>query len=87
MIIRVRLLPNAARNQIVGKEEGVYKIRLTAALIEGKANEALIRFLAHHLDIAPSCITLLKGHTSKYKTLEISHPTKDIESRLLAALD
>lgn len=87
MIIRVRLLPNAARNQIVGKEEGVYKIRLTAAPIEGKANEALVRFLADHFDIAPSCITLLKGHTSKYKTLEISHPTKDIESRLLAALD
>jgi uncharacterized protein (TIGR00251 family) len=71
MLVRVRLVPGATTNQIVGQEEGVYKIRLMAPPIDGRANEALIRFLADRLDIAPSLITLVKGHTSKHKTLDI----------------
>ena len=71
MLVRVRLVPGATTNQIVGQENGVYKIRLMAPPIDGRANEALIRFLADRLDIAPSLITLVKGHTSKHKTLDI----------------
>ena len=41
-------------------------------IIEGKANEALIRFLAKKLKISPSCIEIIKGHHSREKILKIS---------------
>lgn len=82
MRIQVRLLPNASTNEVVGKENGIYKIRLTAPPIEGRANEALIQFLAECLDVAPSRISLLKGHTNKHKTLEIALPPEDVEAAL-----
>ncbi len=82
MIIRVRLIPNASKNEIVGKEEGIYKIRLTAPPIDGRANEALIQFLANRLDIAPSLISIVKGHASKQKSVEIPLPASDVEDAL-----
>jgi len=83
MIIRVRLVPNASKNEIVSKDEGVYKIRLTAPPIDGKANEALIRFLADRLDIAPSLLSIVKGHTSKQKSVEVPLTKEDVDQALL----
>ncbi len=71
MLVRVRLVPGAKTDQIVGQEAGIYKIRLMAPPIDGRANEALIRFLADRLNIAPSLISIIKGHTSKHKTLDV----------------
>lgn len=82
MRIQVRILPNASTNEVVGKENGIYKIRLTAPPIEGRANEALIQFLADHLNTSPSRISLIKGHTSKHKTLEVLLPAEDIRLAL-----
>lgn len=85
MLVRVRIVPNAASNAIVSKDENVYKIRLTAPPLDGRANEALIRFLADRLEIAPSLISIVKGHTSKHKTLEIPLPPEDVTAALSPA--
>ena len=85
MLIRVRIVPNVFRDELAGQTNGVYKIRLTAPAIEGRANDALIRFLAKKIDIAPSQISLIKGHTSKHKTLEILAPDKTVEAALSEA--
>jgi uncharacterized protein len=39
--------------------------------IEGAANEAVVRLVAAHFDVAPSRVSIRRGHTSKHKTLEI----------------
>jgi uncharacterized protein YggU (UPF0235/DUF167 family) len=49
----------------------VLKIRLQAQPIDGKANEALIRWLAQSLGVARSAVTLTHGHTNKRKLLDI----------------
>jgi uncharacterized protein (TIGR00251 family) len=49
-------------------------VRITAPPVEGKANEALIRFLAKELRTSPSRIEIIKGHHSREKTLRISGP-------------
>ncbi len=85
MRIQVRIIPNAHSNEIVGKESGVYKIRLAAPPIDGRANETLIRFLADRLEIAPSLISIVKGHTSKHKTLEIPLPPEEVTAALSPA--
>lgn len=82
MILRVRIIPNASRTEVVGKEQGVYKIRLAAPAIEGRGNRALITFLARHLHIAPSLITLRTGSNGKHKSLEIALASELVEEGL-----
>lgn len=82
--ITVRVIPNASKSEVVGREASVWKIRLAAPPVDGKANEALIRFLADVLDLAPSEIEIAKGHSSKTKMVDIPMVKEDIETALNA---
>jgi len=74
IIFKVYLQPKSSKNEIVGPYRDGIKVRITAPPIEGKANEALVRFLAKELGTSPSCIEIIKGHHSREKTLRISGP-------------
>jgi uncharacterized protein (TIGR00251 family) len=74
IILKVYLQPKSSKNEIVGPYRDGIKVRITAPPIEGKANEALVRFLAKELGTSPSCIEIIKGHHSREKTLRISGP-------------
>jgi uncharacterized protein (TIGR00251 family) len=69
--LKVYLQPKSSKNEIVGPYRDGIKIKVTALPIEGKANEALIRFLAKEFGISPSCIGIIKGHQSREKTLRL----------------
>ena len=71
MKISVKVLPKSSKNEIVGWEGEILKVRLTAAPEKGKANEALIALLAKEYGVAKSNITILKGATSQRKLVEI----------------
>jgi len=71
MKLLVRLIPNAKQSEIVGWEGQTLKVRIAAPPIEGKANEALIKFLADSIGCAPSEIQILKGQSSKNKLLDV----------------
>ncbi|MBU1032962.1 MAG: DUF167 domain-containing protein [Patescibacteria group bacterium] len=81
--ITFRIIPNASTSELVGKDNGVWKIRISSPPIDGKANKELIRLLADVLDLAPSEIEILKGHSSKIKTLDIPLTKEEIEERLI----
>lgn len=70
-ILKVYLQPKSSKNGIVGPYQDGIKVKITAPPIEGKANEALIRFLAKELEISTSCIKITKGQHSREKTLSI----------------
>jgi uncharacterized protein len=46
-------------------------IRVTAPPVDGKANEALCRLIAKKAGVAPSRVTVIRGHTARDKTLEV----------------
>ncbi len=71
-LIKIYLQPKSSNNEVVGPYRDGIKVKVTAPPIEGKANEALIRFLAKKFGIPPSCIEILKGYHSREKTLKIS---------------
>ena len=71
-ILKVYLYPKSSKNEIVGPYRDGIKIKVTAPPVEGKANQALIRFLAGELSVSPSRIEILKGHHSREKTVRIS---------------
>jgi uncharacterized protein YggU (UPF0235/DUF167 family) len=46
-------------------------IRVTAPPVDGKANEALCRFIAKQAGVAPTRVRVTRGHTAREKTLEV----------------
>ena len=72
ILLKVYLQPKSSKNEVVGPYRDGIKVKLTAPPIEGKANEALIRFVAKKFRISPSSIEIIKGLHSREKTLRIS---------------
>lgn len=70
--ITVQITPNAKKSEVLGVHDDALKLRLQAQPIEGKANEALVRYLADKLDVPKSTVTITHGHTSKRKIVEIT---------------
>jgi hypothetical protein len=71
VIIQVHASPRASKSQIQGLHGDALKIRLQAPPVDGKANQALIGFLAETLGIPQRQITLLSGQTSRQKRLSL----------------
>lgn len=70
LIIKLKIAPNASKNEIIRTEDGV-KVKITAQPIDGKANKCLVEFLSKTFKVPKSSIEIVKGETSKEKTLLI----------------
>ncbi len=81
--LSIRIQPRASKNELVRREDGGLKIRLTAPPVDGAANEALIRFLADTLSISKSQVEIISGHTSRDKIVRIHGTSEADASRLL----
>ena len=82
-ILRVHVIPNARRDSVAGEHAGAIKIKLRAPAVEGKANAALIRFLAAQLEFPRHAIMLERGHKSRDKLIRIDGLTaEDVRARM-----
>jgi uncharacterized protein len=70
--LRVRVQPRASREGLSGERDGALVVRLAAPPVEGAANEALSRFLARTLGVAPSAVRVVRGATGRNKVVSIS---------------
>jgi len=68
----VRVHPWAKKNAVIGLHDGALKLSLNAPPVDGKANEALIAFIAEQINVPRSKIALIAGATSRSKTLRIT---------------
>lgn len=68
--LAVHIIPNAKRTEVVGLHGDALKIRLQAQPIEGRANEALVRFVAEALGLPRTAVVITHGHTAKRKVVE-----------------
>jgi uncharacterized protein (TIGR00251 family) len=75
--------PGARRTEVAGVYGDALKIRLAAPPVDGKANVALIEFIAQRLSLPKSAVRLVSGQTSRRKILEIEAAPPDVEQRLL----
>jgi uncharacterized protein (TIGR00251 family) len=72
MLLRVKVTPNAKKNQIVGWLEDTLKVKIAAPAQKGKANKELIKFLAKELNVSRGEIEITKGYRERNKVIEIS---------------
>lgn len=68
LILKIRIVPNSSKNDIILEDEFV-KVKITAQPIENKANKALIEYLSKTFKVPKTSIEIVKGETSKDKTL------------------
>lgn len=70
--LAIKLQPRASRQQIGEGQGSELKVSVTAPPVDAAANRALIEFLAETLDLSRSSIQLVRGQTSRHKTLLIT---------------
>lgn len=68
LLVNIKISPNSSKNAIIN-EGDIIKIKITALPIEGKANKALIEFLSKTFKIPKTSIKIIKGETTKEKTI------------------
>ena len=69
--LRVRVSAGAGRSEIVGRHGDGWKARVAAAPERGRANEALLRLLAERLRLPAESVSLVFGHASRDKVVEL----------------
>ena len=74
--------PGASECQFAGLHGNLLKIRIRAAPVDGKANSALIEYLANEFATPRTRIGLIRGATSRTKTLRIDQP-RTLPAKLL----
>lgn len=76
-IIAVRILPNAAANEVVGLADDVLRLKIAAPPVNGKANRELVDFLSRRLGICKDDIVIIHGYTSRSKLITIDGLSRD----------
>ena len=81
--VEVMVQPRASQNAIAGVRAGMLRIRVTAPPVDGQANAAAIALLASALDVPKSAIRLIRGASSREKTLVVeSLSQEEVNQRL-----
>ena len=81
--IIVKVVPGSSKTAIVGTLDRMLKVKVAAPPEKGKANAALIDFLAKALGVKRNTITVTRGHTNPVKHIRISGLTsQDLTTRL-----
>ena len=86
--LQLRVSPGAARSGIVGRHGEGWKVRVAAPPEDGRANAAVVRLIADTVSVKRDAVSLVSGHGSKDKVVELSGiDLSRVERRLTAAAE
>jgi len=69
--LRLKVSPGSARTELAGRHGDAWKVRVTAAPERGRANDAVVRFLAKRLGVPRSSVAVVSGHATREKVVEL----------------
>ena len=85
LLIRIKIVPNSSKNDLIIEDEFI-KVKVTAQPIENKANKALVELLSKRFKVPKTCIEIVKGDTSKEKTLLFSIKDEEKKQNIISEL-
>lgn len=85
LLIRIKIVPNSSKNDLIIEDEFI-KVKVTAQPIENKANKALVEFLSKRFKVPKTSIEIVKGETSKEKTLLFSIKDEEKKQNIISEL-
>lgn len=83
LLLTLHVQPRAKKNQLAGLHNDALKIRLTTPPIEGRANKAIVDFLAGKLHLPKSAISIKSGLQSRIKLILISGCSEEKARKIL----
>ena len=83
MILHLRVKAGSKFNQVTKDGEGNWTMKVKAPPVDGKANDALLRFLSEILSHSKSKIRIVSGHTNRFKKLVIDDLSEQEVNKLL----
>jgi hypothetical protein len=78
LLLELYVRPRAGSNTIIGQHGDRLKVAINTPPTEGKANKQLIKFLAKHFAVPQNQVEIIKGESSRYKTVLISDPKNQV---------
>jgi uncharacterized protein len=72
VLLQLSVMPNAKRTEVDGLHDGALRVRLAAPPIDGRANEALIAWLAKSLGVPKRDVEVLRGESSRRKQVAVA---------------
>lgn len=82
-VLRIHVQPGAKRTEVAGLHGDALKVRIHAPPVEGRANEALIAFLASALRVERRAVTISAGERARKKRVRIAGLTPpEVAARL-----
>ena len=88
IVLRVHVQPGAGRSAVVGRHGDALKVRVAAPPVEGRANEALVKYLAEALGVPEPDVELTSGQSSRSKRVRLKGlDAEEADKRLRVALD
>ncbi len=86
VILHLHIQPGAKKTEVAGPHGDALKIRLAAPPVDGKANEALVAFVAKQLGLPKSRVELVSGQTSRAKRVAVAGvDAAEVTQKLLPA--
>ena len=86
MIIRIRVIPDAYENEVVGRVGSVVRVKVCSPEIDEKANNVLINYLAEFFEVKPKSIHIMRGERAREKTVQIAGRSEDELKRVMESI-
>lgn len=86
LLLRLHVQPRAAANEWAGLQGDALKLRLTTPPVDGKANKAVIAYLAKFFRLPKSALFIKSGQQSRSKTVAITGADEQLVRTLLAGI-
>ena len=84
--VEIRLQPLGGRDQVMGERDGAVLIRISAPPVDGKANAALITFVAKTIGVPKGAVAIIRAETSRTKVIRVAgRAADDVHAALLAS--
>jgi uncharacterized protein len=86
--LKVRVIPNARKNEVAACNGDEIRLKVKAPAVDGKANAALIEYLAELTDVPRSKIQIKAGEKARIKVVELEGPSpEEVRGRIIPKMD
>ena len=87
LVLHIFLQPRASKNEWAGRQNRRIRLRVTAAPVDSQANRECVKFISKSLKAAKTNVKVVRGQTSRFKTVEIHKPDPKSWEKILEDSD
>jgi len=87
LVLHIFLQPRASQNEWAVRHNGRIRLRVTAAPVDNQANRECVKFISKSLKTVKTNVKVVRGQTSRFKTVEIHKPDPKSWKKVIEGLD